>query len=244
MNSSSSSSSSSPFSESICMASSMKLTAFPGLGAEFWSLPNEASLVSLSFSWVKYCKANSSRSLGWFLNTSTVKLCNSSVSPWGISILIPGPSLWMWTKPVCCEREITKRIQLKRKKEAGAVRPTGQQAIHSGSSLFLQWKMALDFLVQASSASCGYRKPTHVTQESMATTYPGIACERRRRRSQSQNTNDGKERPCGWKYHTDPDGERERPFGCLVTYYYYHIIFIKSVSCGTKNVQDVPEGAF
>lgn len=64
MNSSSSSSSSSPFSESICMASSMKLTAFPDLGAEFWSLPKEASLVSLSFSRVKYCNANSSRSLG------------------------------------------------------------------------------------------------------------------------------------------------------------------------------------
>lgn len=113
MNSSSSSSSSSPFSESICMASSMKLTAFPSLGAEFWSLPNEASLVSFSLSWVKYCSANSSKSLGWFLNTSTVKLCNSSVSPSGISILIPVISLWMWTKPVCCEFQWFKSTQIR-----------------------------------------------------------------------------------------------------------------------------------
>lgn len=157
MNSSSSSSSSSPFSESICMASSMKLTAFPSLGAEFWSLPNEASLVSFSLSWVKYCSANSSKSLGWFLNTSTVKLCNSSVSPSGISILIPVISLWMWTKPVCCEFQWFKSTQIRfssrrvfwlafffkkmpKSADGCVVRPPAQQALHSGSSLFLEWK--------------------------------------------------------------------------------------------------------
>lgn len=39
------------------------------------------------------------------------------------------------------------------------------------------------FLVRASSAAAaGYRKPTHVTQETMATTYPGIAYEQQQQR--------------------------------------------------------------
>lgn len=37
---------------------------------------------------VKCCSANSSRSAGWCLSTSTVKPCSSSVSPAGISMLI------------------------------------------------------------------------------------------------------------------------------------------------------------
>lgn len=89
---SSSSSSSSPFSESICMASSMKLTAFPARAAELRSLPNAPPRLSFSLRRVKYCSANSSRSPGWFLRTSTVKLCRSSVKPSGISILIS----WRW----------------------------------------------------------------------------------------------------------------------------------------------------
>ncbi len=91
-NSSSSSSSSSPFSESICMASSMKLTDFPARAAELCSLPNAPPRLSSSLRRVKYCSANSSRSPGWFLRTSTVKLCRSSVKPSGISILIS----WRW----------------------------------------------------------------------------------------------------------------------------------------------------
>lgn len=214
MNSSSSSSSSSPFSESICMASSMKLTAFPSLGAEFWSLPNEASLVSFSLSWVKYCSANSSKSLGWFLNTSTVKLCNSSVSPSGISILIPVISLWMWTKPVCCEFQWFKSTQIRFSsrrvfwlafffKDAEISRRVCSQTTRSASPpqriLSFSWmKMALDFWSEHLLLLLA-RKPTHVTQESMATTYPEIAYEQQRRRncSQSQNTNDGKEKPWG-----------------------------------------------
>lgn len=89
---SSSSSSSSPFSESICMASSMKLTALPAREAELCSLPNAPPRDSFSLRRVKYCSANSSRSPGWFLRTSTVKLCRSSVKPSGISILIS----WRW----------------------------------------------------------------------------------------------------------------------------------------------------
>lgn len=59
-------------------------------------------------------------------------------------------------------------------------------------------KMALDFWSEHLLLLLA-RKPTHVTQESMATTYPEIAYEQQRRRncSQSQNTNDGKEKPWG-----------------------------------------------
>lgn len=72
----------------------------------------------------------------------------------------------------------------------------------TADALFFLNENGSGFLVQASSAASGYRKPTHVTQESMATTYPGIAYEQqqqqqRRNCSQSQNTNYGKEKPSG-----------------------------------------------
>jgi hypothetical protein len=92
-------SSSSPFSESERMGSSAKLTpllgmpppaAAPASPQVLPSWPKRAApLRSFSCcSRVKCCSANSSRSAGWCLSTSTVKPCSSSVSPAGISMLI------------------------------------------------------------------------------------------------------------------------------------------------------------
>lgn len=124
----------------------MKLTAFPHLGAEFCSFPSGASLLWSSFSWVKYCSANSSRSLGWFRNTSTVKLCNSSVSPSGISILIPVFSLWVWIKAVCLRARSDQSLRARLEPPSRA--PTGGgscQAKRPHPLFFPEWKMAVGF---------------------------------------------------------------------------------------------------
>lgn len=74
--------------------------------------------------------------------------------------------------------------------------PVGEPS--TADPLFFLNENGSGFLVQASSAASGYRKPTHVTQESMATTYPGIAYEQQQRRrncSQSRNTNYEREKP-------------------------------------------------
>lgn len=95
-------SSSSPSSESECTGSSAKLTPLLGVPPPAAAAEAPASPQVLP-SWpkravplrwfsccrrVKCCSANSSRSAGWCLSTSTVKPCSSSVSPAGISMLI------------------------------------------------------------------------------------------------------------------------------------------------------------
>lgn len=91
----------------------------------------------------------------------------------------------MWTIPVCCE--FKKMFQDKKNSLQSDIRmsgcsPTTPQSVSqtdrqpsTADPLYFFNENGCGFLVQASSTASGYRKPTHVTQESMATTYPGIA---------------------------------------------------------------------
>lgn len=121
----------------------------------------------------------------------------------------------------------------------------------STADAFSSMKMALGFLVRASSAASGYRKPTHVTQETMATTYPVLrmsgsgaqtAVSRKIQMIGKRTTGVNQSRiDFHWKTWREVSGDRASPF--VATSSYFTVDEFKICMC-RKNIQKVCELVF